>query len=121
MQKRLVNMALAVRNSRTARVSAIVSAIWIALLVGFVGASWMAGKTNHYATHEPQREPQQFAAPPRSKLRKQQHTPAAASSALPVAVGRSNQPTRCDVPAVTSQQTAEGAFRPFASSARKPM
>ncbi len=98
MKKKNANIATAIRNNRKLKLLAIAGMVWIALLVGFVGASMMKPKpkTVVIADHA------QFSV--RTKHRVRQHqshsrgtTPADAS------VSRSTNP--CTTPELRSQET----------------
>ena len=103
MKNKIANIAKAIRNSRKAKIVAIIAAVWVALLVGFVGASWMAAKANPCDTVYSRKS----AARRSSKQRKQ--TPRMASGTLPESARTSNPTTPCPTPTGTSQQQPSGS------------
>lgn len=65
MKKKLANLAAAIRRTRKRNVLVFIAGIWIALLVGFVGASWMKPEagTNVWAC------PRQSSIPVKGNMR----------------------------------------------------
>ena len=54
MKNRLTNIAKDIRNSRKTKVFAIIAAVWVALIMGFVVASWTAAKPKPVVIVNPQ-------------------------------------------------------------------
>ena len=97
MKSRLKTIVTNIRDSRRAKVIAIAAAVWIALLVGFVGASWMLAQTNKGPTpNSPQSAGQ--------TKRKRKHIPKTASKTGSENASAPHPTTPCSVPAVASQE-----------------
>jgi hypothetical protein len=107
-KNRLERIATTVRKSRTAKVFAIVAAVWIALLVGFVGASWMAAKTQEHVTLNPQSS----EARPRISLRMQHSR--AATKRMPENASASNSVAPClPLPATSNERPSSSLATPI--------
>src|SRR5207244_3109417 len=109
MKERLVNVATAIQNSRTAKVLAFVAVIWVSILLGFVGSSWVAGKTQKGVTLKPQ----PFAVQPKRHSRASGKTAprnlSASNSAVPctaLSIPSQGQPSTSVVPPIAAQDQA---------------
>lgn len=108
MKNRLTNIAKAIRNSRKAKIFAIIAAVWVALLVGFVVASWTAAKPKPVVIVNPQ------SSTVRPLPSAHKHHPRAATKRMPENESASNPATPClPLPVTSNQQPSSSLVTPL--------
>jgi hypothetical protein len=113
MKNKIANIAKAIRNSRKTKVFAIIAVVWVALLVGFVVASWTAAKPKPVVIVNPQ------SSTVRPLPSAHKHHPRAATKRMPENASASNPATPClPLPVTSNQQPSSSLVTPAQDQAR---
>jgi hypothetical protein len=99
MKNRLANITAAIRGSRKAKVAMIIGAVWVALLVGFVGGSRVTAKTQKVSTLNPR---------PSAARSPHKHRRAPGNTTLPH-TSASIRTVPCPAVPITSQERPSGS------------
>ena len=113
MKNKIANIAKAIRNSRKAKVFAIIAAVWVALLMGFVVASWTAAKPKPVVIVSPQ------SSTVRPLASAHKHHTRAATKRMPENASASNPATPClPLPVTSNERPSSSLVTPAQDQAR---